>query len=371
MFRDTFYDCEEGDTTKDMVLKRPLRQMSLHAPLLMTKTPCIAIQRGQRQLANGNFRGLGPPRTPTTPGMPSFPQTPFPSGTVKECELGSPGSEARWSKGDGTGFMVRSLGYDGNKRLDKEMSIGSLYECTSVDTIKADEQIKRVIGTLAQLETVCDSRTPWTYPLPRVLCVNVQLPYRSGFPMWAHPKDDPGCNVVAIFRIKQETVDLLNEHQAGKKQLPEGVRLFLEFVRGGTTDLPNPGPRRSGLFKAIATCTNADEVADGIPAMLRKTALKQNGKPALITQSGSVFADPNGEWMEIGVDVRRFCFAAKEVLVQLRDRLVKASVHIGFLIQGVGDDLPEGIICDCHLHCIDLERDPVHVEIPSQEVIHG
>jgi len=184
--------------------------------------------------------------------------------------------------------------------------------------------------------------------------------------MLPHPADDHGCSIVAIFRIKHKTVEMLKMNEGA---WPASLRLFRDFVRGGTTDLPNPGPRKCGLLKAIATCKNVDEVAEGIPAVLKRQALRQNGKPTLITQSGQVFRDPAGEWLEVSIDVRRFCFAAREApsrhtvmaLRQLRDRLGKASVHIGFLIQGTGEDCPEGIVCDARLHCLDIMKDPVEV----------
>eukprot|EP00928_Gymnodinium_smaydae_P045847 TRINITY_DN30517_c0_g1_i1.p1 TRINITY_DN30517_c0_g1~~TRINITY_DN30517_c0_g1_i1.p1 ORF type:complete len:406 (-),score=81.83 TRINITY_DN30517_c0_g1_i1:128-1285(-) len=369
MCRDTFYDCEEGDSVHDLLFKRPIRQLTVHGALTITKAPCISKRtqltdksrhpgvhatNGHATASTNGVAGLAA----LAGGTLTAAKRPFPGGTIRE-HTGEDNPRAlgsvRWSQGDGLGFKVRSLGNDGHRHLQKELSGGNLYDCISVDIVRADHRIRKIIGNHVEVT----GEGGWCHALPRILCMNVQLPYRSGWPMMAHPSDDHGCSIVAFFRIRDETLELLRKPCA---EQPPALRLLQDFVKGGATDLPNPGPRKSGLFKAIATCENVEEVAQGIPSVLKTQAMKQNGKPALITQSGAVFKDAaNGEWMEISIDVRRFCFAAREALVQLRDRLRQASVHIGFLIQGVGMDLPEGIICDVRLHCLDIMNDPLDV----------
>jgi len=341
-FRDTFYDCQEGDSTKDYLFTRPVRKLSVYGGLGLNWS--------------GRLRRPNVAAGPVLPGGGGVL-----GSTIPECRHADAArvrglGAIHWSKGDGSGFMVRSRGNDGHRNTQKEPSVGAFYECVSVDILRAGRRIGRVIGELTGIQ----SQGPWEHALPRVLCINVQLPYRAPYPFRPHPRDDHGCSLVAMWRIKGETLDMLSRDAQDQ---PVALRLFKDFIRGGTTDLPNPGPRTAGLLKAIARVENADEVAKGIPWPLKSTALRQNGKPTLLTQSGSVFKDSanNGEWVEIGIDVRRFCVPARQALVQLRDHLRTTSVHIGFLIQNVGGSGPEGIVCDVHLHCMDIVENPTWV----------
>jgi hypothetical protein len=231
--------------------------------------------------------------------------------------------------------------------------------------LRADKKIERIIGELVQLGDLPSQRTSWSKScgLPRVLCVNVQLPHEAGSLSWGgHPASDHGCSVVAFFHIKEETLKLLQQGD----RAPPYVRLFQKFVEEGRTDLPG-GYKASGLLKAIADCENLTSVIDRVPKILQPTVLKYNAKPTLITKSGAVHQGLGGEFLELAIDVRRFCWMAKNALQSLRGYLPSVSVHIGFLIQGFKDEeLPEGLICDLHLHSTDILNDPAWItQIPD------
>merc|ERR1711865_194069 len=96
--------------------------------------------------------------------------------------------------------------------------------------------------------------------------------------------------------------------------------------------------------------------------MMGGTASKFNGKPCLITQSGNMTKGPEGEWIEVSVDLRLFAMAARVMLQKCRDRIAMASIHVGFLVQGIeDDDLPEGLIGDAVIHNVHLEEDALDV----------
>ncbi|CAE7228667.1 unnamed protein product, partial [Symbiodinium necroappetens] len=80
----------------------------------------------------------------------------------------------------------------------------------------------------------------------------------------------------------------------------------------------------------------------GVPEFLHQF----NGKSFVIADSGYVIKDPQGEWLEVGFDVRKFPFLFVDVLYNFRDFIPLAKCHYGFTVQAVEDeDLPEGIIC--------------------------
>merc|ERR1712228_1040483 len=100
----------------------------------------------------------------------------------------------------------------------------------------------------------------------------------------------------------------------------------------------------------------------GVSSYLMPLVRNYNGKPALITRSGRIFKDPKDEWMEVDIDVRVFSYAARSGLYNLQGSLPMATVHIGFTIQACADeDLPEGIVCCCRLHNLDLVHSPAHI----------
>jgi len=266
-----------------------------------------------------------------------------------------------WTAGDGLGFQVRKNCR--NNRVLKEPSDGSLYECISVDIVKSACKVSEVLHRLVEMPPQAPySGTGETWwpgcPLPRVLCIVGQIPFERGPALFGdHPANDHGCSIITLYRIKPSTLHLLRS----ERRTP-AISLFAQFVSGGTTHLVG-GNRTSGLFKAIAVAGNVDAV--GVPRVLMPTVRKFNGKPCLITQSGTVFRDASGEWLEVNVDIRRFCSLARNMLVSLRDLLPRASVHCGFTIQGCEDhELPEGIVADVWLHNVDLINGARYIDDP-------
>jgi len=247
---------------------------------------------------------------------------------------------------------------------------------------KIEDILDRLVGVPSQKD-VCagdqcgGSGLRWTVgcPLPRIICVNLMLPYQAGPKLWGeHPASDHGASCVAIFQIKPETLRMLEAHDQ-----PPSLKLFREFVAGpcgspgGNKDDPdralasrrNPKIDLSNhpcLFKALAFADNLDSIR--LPQFLHKF----NGKPALISKSGYVVKAHTGEWLELGADVRRFSPMARDMLVRFRELIPKASLHFGFLIQGVADDeLPEGLLGDVHVHYLSLLHGPRLIHDPRAE----
>jgi len=272
-----------------------------------------------------------------------------------------PADSYSWSVGDGLGFQVRNSCRNG--RVQKIPSEGSMYECISVDIVKSGCKISEVLHRLVQVPPQAvgtgSNETWWPgCPLPRVLCIVGQIPYDRGPTLFGeHPANDHGCSIITLYHIKPATMRLL---RSGERTA--AVSLFAKYVSGGTTHLIG-GNRTSGLFKAIAVAGNVEAI--GVPRVLLPTVRNFNGKPCLITQSGTVFRDASGEWLEVNVDIRCFCSLARNMLVSLRDLLPRTSVHCGFTIQGCEDhELPEGIVADVWLHNVDLISDARPIDDP-------
>jgi hypothetical protein len=154
------------------------------------------------------------------------------------------------------------------------------------------------------------------------------------------------------------------------------VRLFREFCDGpagfpgGPADTADrclnarrhpaikKQDRDTGLLKLMANCENPGDIE--VPDSLRSTFYKYNGQPCLITKSGYIIKDPRCEWMEIGIDVRKFSVLARTMLGSFRHLLPKTIIHYALTIQAVEDeDMPENLIGDIYLHHINMMDDPV------------
>jgi len=191
------------------------------------------------------------------------------------------------------------------------VSSGHQYDCLTIDAIKAGVKLDEVIGNVVDAVPPPANDSGWTRgcPLPRVICINILLPYFNPKNPWA--KDDGGCSFVGFFEITAETIKSLEGGNA-----PPCVHAFQKFCEGpagkpgGPLDDPNrclarrrnpqkTQDRDSGLFKVIGWCENTVELC--LPEYLRQF----NGKSFAITDSGYVIKDPEGEWLELGFDVRK------------------------------------------------------------------
>jgi len=120
-----------------------------------------------------------------------------------------------------------------------------------------------------------------------------------------------------------------------------------------------------GGVKAIAIGENVKDV-QGIPIMMQPAVHRYNGTPTLITRSGCTYRDPDGEWLEIDIDVRYWAYAARNALYYLRGCMPDAIIHLGFLVQAAEDeDLPEGIIGACRIHGLDILECPTLIDDPD------
>lgn len=293
--------------------------------------------------------------------------------TIKHWEQDGDPSAAEglcWMQGFGRGLKVRT-GPEYAWRRGKVDSQGSMYETLSVDIIKAEEKVEDIIQRLVQLPPSHRGKRERWKPdckLPRVICINLKLPYTTGLNPWAR---DGGCSCVGFFHIRPSTlkaamspnpppcVELFQRFFEGPAGIPGGPRddparsLAMRLERGVKRDL------QSGLLKAVAHCQNPEDLS--VPEMFHQ----YNGKPCIIAKCGYAIRDPAGEWLELGIDVRGFNPLARKMLCSFRDILPSARIHYGFLIQGVEDDeLPEGLICDMIAVGVDIMKDPWHIEQP-------
>uniref|UniRef100_A0A7S1AA93 Protein ENHANCED DISEASE RESISTANCE 2 C-terminal domain-containing protein n=1 Tax=Noctiluca scintillans TaxID=2966 RepID=A0A7S1AA93_NOCSC len=394
-YREAFHDCHEGSACHDKLFKQAREQASLK----MRKGAVVAkyfqykIGHSMPSTASTSSRasGLNFGQAEIDPGPlmdivaetecisehwlgTTIPQ--WRGSTIPDASTG-----ASWMPGLGSGLKVR-CGPDYVRNRRKTPAVNSMYEAISCDALKADSKIEDFVGRLvrrlpkspsciAESESGGGSPLQWTpeCPLPRLLFVNLMLPYHT---VWNPLKEaGPGCSFLVCFHIKPETI-----RASQSKTPPPHVRLFREFcdgpagVPGGPVDAPerclnarrHPAikkqDRDTGLLKLMANCENPGDIE--VPENLKSTFQKYNGQPCLITKSGYTIKDPRCEWMEIGIDVRKFSFLARTMLGSFRHLLPKTIIHYAMTIQAVEDeDMPENLIGDIYLHNINMVDDPI------------
>jgi len=378
-----FYDCSEGSRCHDILFEQA--RLKLEKGRLLTSfaydelrsgishasddQPTLARTRSS-ELRRGKWVGTAFQRLPGSTEPPDV------NELTKPC----------WYPGNGSGLQVRAKGYAKTRKKEcalTSLAYGGMYECICCDAIRADTKIENILGRLvlpkhlpsvsgllSESESAAGQEISWTAecPLPRILCINLMLPYTTG-------PNDPGCSFVAFFHIKPQ---VLRDLQSGYP--PPCIRKFVDFCNGPAgkpgrnVDDPNRRlyTRRNGrvradadpnLLKATAVCENIESV--GLPSWMAP----YNGKPVVITKSGYVVREnPEqgalpGEWLEIGVDVRQFNWLARRGLVNNKAIIMKAALHFGFMVQAVDEDtLPEGLLCDMHVCGVDLESDPIQID---------
>lgn len=374
---EVFYDCAEGDARHDPLFQQV--RLKFMKGQMLAESLCT----------RGDDDDGSPKRTKSTEEFMSVPGKwlgkTFRRLTGEESTLADELNEPSWYPGVGADLEVRCKGYMKTRRKQPatlSSAYGSMYECVACDAIRADSKIEDILERLVPLRSIpgigtgilegelgAGKEVCWTRdcPLPRILCVNMKLPYTTAY-------HSPGCSFVAFFHIKPH---VLQELQSG--HLSPSVRMFKEFCAGpagkpGVPEDPNrslalrrnkaktsDAAADSGLLKATAWCQNTDDLK------LPRWMSRFNGKPTTITQSGYIVKecpglDFPGEWMEIGVDVRDFCWLARLGLVNYKGRIPQAKLHLGFMVQAVKDeDMPEGLICDLHVQGVDIENDPVQI----------
>eukprot|EP00928_Gymnodinium_smaydae_P078765 TRINITY_DN62848_c0_g1_i1.p1 TRINITY_DN62848_c0_g1~~TRINITY_DN62848_c0_g1_i1.p1 ORF type:complete len:378 (-),score=81.10 TRINITY_DN62848_c0_g1_i1:312-1445(-) len=283
----------------------------------------------------------------------------------------SANSGAYWSRADGSAFQVRT-GPSYPSKGKKAPSAKALYECVAVDIVRAPVVVSEVLGRLCPVPPAeADSKDgglAWQpgCALPRVLCMVTMLPYTCDWTCRTPSRDvhlqDPGCSIVAVFTLRRETLEMLRRPE---KELPASIRLLRDFVARATSgeQCAVGDHRTTGVLKLIALAQNPDDIK--MSSVLKSLVGRWNGTPALVTKSGYVHKGPQGEWLEIDVDVRCWSLAARNALYKLRDVLESASLQVGVVVQGVEDtDLPEGIVGACQIHGLNLDKSPVTIDDP-------
>jgi len=260
------------------------------------------------------------------------------------CGFTTRGIDAvRLSDGDGTAFKVRA-GPNYKKTGHKSPSPPHLYHPVAIDLIKRDDILMHAAKRMTLPPPPDGKDTPNDSGLPRLLVVNMVFPL-EGPSLFASPADGPCYQMLITFAASAS--DLSKWKEEGSP----AVKLFQRFVDNAPEGvLPDSGDIDvKERIKVIPVVENAKTA--GLPSWLEG----YNGKPALITKSGSVYR--GNDYMEICMNTFRFGVFARKGLHYLIPRLADFQMHCALVLEGRDDsELNEGVLCAARVQGIGIER---------------
>lgn len=234
---------------------------------------------------------------------------------------------------DGTAsdFAVRTSGF--LKSKCKEPSLSSFYEFIHFEIIPSPQGDGMHCHVAQNVFGLNDGPTG---PLPLHFVLNLQLPVGPPPGPFSAAKG-PSLSVVCYFRVRQET-----QRMALCNSSDPALRLLLNYCQGAEKNR-----RLQERLKLIGQVGNFSEL--NVPSMLQT----YNGKPVLITKSGTMYSGHG--YLEMDVDVKCFSFPARLALSQLWNKVSQADLTFAAVIQGDTEvELPERILGCASLHRINL-----------------
>ena len=180
--------------------------------------------------------------------------------------------------------------------------------------------------------------------LPPLFVVNFKMPLTAPA-MRASSAADAGTNFVFVLGLREATRATLASQP--RERWPAALRLLVDWVREAPAD-----PKVSGRFKLITQIVDIQSL--GLGGFIEG----YNGKPVLITKSGSLHAGPG--YLEMDADVHAFNVMARKTLKGLHGTLPRVKAQVGLVIQGSADEeLPEQLLACCELPSCDFLPPPL------------
>ncbi|CAM9182620.1 unnamed protein product [Heterosigma akashiwo] len=248
--------------------------------------------------------------------------------------------EHSWEPSPADMFRVRQPGYSSTGQ--KAPSGPAFYETLRVDTFRTPERRegRLVPRTLRPCPHTVESGHP---DVPSVFVVNCQIPNIDGAvvhsPFNKNPEYDGPCfQIVFHFGITEQTRDWLRQLQeeGAAAAVPPALRLWALWCR----EAPASFERRA-QFKAMAMVDNPEEL--NLPGLV----LRYNGKPALITNSGTL-SRGGPSLLQMDINVHRFAYLARKGLDMVKEKLEQGRIRVGFTVESREEEhLPEQMLGVC------------------------
>lgn len=244
-----------------------------------------------------------------------------------------------------SGFNLR-VGPNYKKAKRKSPSGPALYDLYGMDFVRSDQGALKSAAdgfTLPNVPGVTDSDTGVPH-VPPLIVVNTWLPAEEPS-MFSNPAgvtgDAPTYTIILYFVATEKTLAELRD----LKNAGPAVKLLAEWCRRAES---NDAFR--GRFKAIGFVEEIEKT--GLPSFIAN----YNGKPALVTKSGSL-TRRGRHCIEMTANVHMWGYLARKGLNALKDKFPKFVVNVGFTIEARSDEeMPEVLLGGARVMNLDPAR---------------
>lgn len=243
------------------------------------------------------------------------------------------GSKVLLKPGDGREFQVRT-GPDYKRNGKKAASEMNPYDAVAVDCWKRSKAALFHVASRITLPPPPDAPKPNDSGLPRRLVVCAIVP-ADGPSLLSSKTDGPCYQVTIVFTATAAKLKAWLESGA------PAARLFARWA----ANVPAENELKE-RFKLLPKMDNIAELGLG-------WVEKWNGKPALITKSGSTYA--GDDYLEIDMNTHRFGMLTRKGVHSILPRVPEMQLHVAVTIEGRDDDeMPEQITACARLSSLDL-----------------
>ena len=245
------------------------------------------------------------------------------------------------TNGDGTQFDLR-VGPNYKLNGKKEASAMHVYNAVTCDVFKRKKSIQFHVSQRLTLPPPPDGKwTPNLSGLPRRLVINCILPAEAPSLMGS-PTDGACYQIVLVFSAAAADLQRWIESNCPASRL---FKRFWEDAPEGV--LPSNGDLDiKERMKLLPRVDNMKSLGLGWVA-------GYNGKPALITKSGSIYK--GDDYLEICMNTMRFAYLTKKGVNSLFGRIPDFELHAAVTIEGREDsELPEQAVAAVRITGLDL-----------------
>merc|ERR1711871_1832123 len=244
------------------------------------------------------------------------------------------------ANGDAAAVKLRGSQY--SFKGQKTTSEPAFYDFLGMDLVQSAKLITKVAEKVELMEP--SVAVPVGCPLPGIIVINMQVP-RDEPSLFSQTLNGPTTNVIMYFGLRPQTVEMLQKPPAERSN---ALNLLCRYW----TKFPEDRKLQETL-KLICICHNIKELG-GILNMFSS----HNGKPVLVTRSGTVYRGQTSKGVSYGgVDINFRCwvYAARSALGKCVEMVPSMDIQAAFTIEGdhkkrggeYESELPEQVFGTC------------------------
>jgi hypothetical protein len=238
-------------------------------------------------------------------------------------------------------FNLR-IGPNYKKNKQKGPSGPALYDLFSMDFLYDSTALKNVSDKfrIPSIPGITDIATGHAH-IPPMLVINTWLPGEEPS-MFAksNTAEDDTYSIPMVFVLSKDTLEQLKDIDNASP----GVKLLSEWCRRAELE-----PEFRGRFKCMGMIEDIEKTS--IPKFIHG----YNGKPALVTKSGTFTRHEN--YIEFSINVNYWAFLARKGLHTLIPYFQDFIFNVGFTIEARSDEeMPEVLLGGCRIMNLDPEK---------------